>query len=170
MERQFNFIYTKLVQADEDLVGLIAYGIYKKHKIEFIEKIKADTGHAPTEDECQTFYFTCTTDSQLEHYRMQAEAMLSETISSIAREELTNYERDMYKNFKSEIKSCIPSNWSSLGFSVLAGLLSTLLFSIIASLFYFIGETSDKSTHEKVKSAIEEVQESPQDSIQVKNK
>lgn len=31
MERQFNFIYTKLVQADEDLVGLIAYGIYKKH-------------------------------------------------------------------------------------------------------------------------------------------
>ena len=168
MGKQFNFIYTKLVQADEDLVGLIAYGIYKKHKIEFIEKIKADTGHNPTDDDCQAFYSTCTTDSQLGHYRMQAEAMLSETISSIAREELTNYEREMHRNYKSEIKSCIPSNWSSFGFSVLAGVVSTLAFTVIASIFYFVGETSDRGTRDKVKSVIGHAQDTPIDSLQSK--
>ena len=99
---------------------------------------------------------------------MQAEAMISETISSIAREELTNYEREMHRNYKSEIKSCIPSNWSSFGFSVLAGVVSTLAFTVIASIFYFVGETSDRGTRDKVKSVIEHAQDTPIDSLQSK--
>lgn len=168
MGKQFNFIYSKLVSANDDLVGLIAYGIYKKHKIEFIEKMKSDTGHDPTEAECQAFYSTSTTDSQLKNYRIQAETMISETISSVAQEELTDFEQEMYKNYLSGIKSCIPSNWSSFGFSVLAGIVSTLVFTVIAGLFYFIGETSDRDTRDKIKSAIENVQDVPADSLQSK--
>lgn len=168
MGKQFNFIYSKLVSANDDLVGLIAYGIYKKHKIEFIEKIKSDTGHDPTEAECQAFYSTSTTDSQLKNYRIQAETMISETISSVAQEELTDFEQEMYKNYLSGIKSCIPSNWSSFGFSVLAGVVSTLVFTVIAGIFYFIGETSDRNTRDKIKSAIENVQDVPADSLQSK--
>lgn len=37
---KYNFIYEKLVTSDDDLVGLITYGIYKKQKIESIAKIK----------------------------------------------------------------------------------------------------------------------------------
>lgn len=44
MRKQFSFIYSKLVSANDDFVGLIAYGIYKKHKIEFIENIKIGHG------------------------------------------------------------------------------------------------------------------------------
>lgn len=44
MNGKYNFIYKELVSADDDLVGLIAYGIYKKHKIEFITKIKREQG------------------------------------------------------------------------------------------------------------------------------
>ncbi len=168
MGKQFNFIYSQLVRANDDLVGLIAYGIYKKQKIEFIEKMKSDTGHDPTEAECQAFYSTSTTDSQLKYYRTQAETMISETISSIAQEELTNFEREMHKNYQSEIKSCIPSNWSSFGFSVLAGVISTLVFTVIAGIFYFIGETSDRNNRDKIKSAIENVQDGPADSLQSK--
>lgn len=31
MPGKYNFIYKELVTAEDDLVGLIAYGIYKKH-------------------------------------------------------------------------------------------------------------------------------------------
>lgn len=41
MNGKYNFIYKELVSADDDLVGLIAYGIYKKHKIEFYNQDKA---------------------------------------------------------------------------------------------------------------------------------
>lgn len=34
MERSYNFIYEQLVKSEDDLVGLVAYAIYKKHKIE----------------------------------------------------------------------------------------------------------------------------------------
>lgn len=67
----------------------------------------------------------------------------------------------MYKNYQSEIKSCIPSNWSSFGFSVFAGVVSTFVFTVIAGIFYFMGETSDRNTRDKIKSAIENVQVSP---------
>ena len=40
MERNYNFIYSKLVKKNEDLIGHIAYSLYKKSKIEYIEKIK----------------------------------------------------------------------------------------------------------------------------------
>ena len=39
-----NFIYSKLVRDDDDIIGMVAYGIYKKHKIEFIESIKSAHG------------------------------------------------------------------------------------------------------------------------------
>ncbi len=42
MGRQYNYIYKKLVNSEDDLIGLIAYGIYKKHKIEFIEQIQEE--------------------------------------------------------------------------------------------------------------------------------
>ena len=40
MERSYNFIYEQLVKSEDDLVGLVAYAIYKKHKIEFITRMK----------------------------------------------------------------------------------------------------------------------------------
>ena len=34
--KKYNFIYSKLVESEDDLVGLVAYGVYKQHKISFI--------------------------------------------------------------------------------------------------------------------------------------
>ena len=40
MQRNYNFIYSKLVEKDSDLIGHIAYSLYKKSKIEYIETQK----------------------------------------------------------------------------------------------------------------------------------
>ena len=39
-EKQYNFIYSKLVTSQDDVIGLLAYSIYKRHKIEYIEDFK----------------------------------------------------------------------------------------------------------------------------------
>lgn len=49
--------------------------------------------------------------------------------------------------------------------SILAGVVSTLLFTVIAGVFYFIGETSDRSTREKTKELMETVYKTPIDSV-----
>lgn len=40
MERKYNFIYEKLVSSDDDLIGLVAYSIYKRHKIDLLMELK----------------------------------------------------------------------------------------------------------------------------------
>ncbi len=167
---KYNFIYAKLVSADDDVVGLIAYGIYKKHKIEFITKIKDEQGREPTDEECSSFFAASTTDCQLNNYRSQAETMLSEMVGNIANEELTHYESEMLQNYKKEISSCLPSNGKTFGISILAGVVSTLLFTLIAGIFYFIGETSDRSTRSKTKELMENVYKVPSDSIMTRAK
>ncbi len=164
---KYNFIYKDLVKADDDILGLIAYGIYKKHKIEFITKIKKEERREPTEEECRSFYAASTTTTQLDAYRSQAETMLSETVGSIAQEEIKNFERDMLKDYKKEISSCIPSNWKSFGTSIVAGIISTLLFTVIAGTFYFIGETSDRNTKESIETLINNKIKTPADSVTV---
>ena len=47
MQRNYNFIYSKLVEKDSDLIGHIAYSLYKKSKIEYIET-QMGTGGALT--------------------------------------------------------------------------------------------------------------------------
>ena len=165
MDVRYNFIYKKLVTADDDLVGLIAYGIYKKHKIEYITRIKDTEGREPTDEECQAWCVASNTDSQLGNYRRQAEMMLSEMVGNITENELKDYEKQMLRNYKQELSSCVPSNWKSFFISIGAGIVSAFLFALIAGLFYFIGETSDRSTHEQAKGLRENVSGVPADSI-----
>ena len=50
MTAKYNFIYEKLVTADDDVLGLIAYGINKQHKNELITKIKEDHHREHTQE------------------------------------------------------------------------------------------------------------------------
>lgn len=165
MSKKYNAIYSQIVQSKDDLVGMIAYAIYKEQKLEYIRKLREEKGADLCEDECRSFVTFSTTPSQISNYRKQAEIMLTEAVAHVAKEEIARFEHDMLKNYKSEIRSCIPSNMKNFGFSVVAGIASTFLFSIIAGLFYFIGETSDRSNRQRAQEIMEEVQQETADSI-----
>ncbi len=160
MPAKYNYIYEKLVKTNDDVLGLIAYGIYKQHKIEFITKIKEEQHCDPTQEECNSFFAASTTESQLLNYRNQAETLLSETVGNIAIEEINHHEAEMLRNYQEEIRNCIPGNWHSFGLSVLAGVISTILFSVIAGVFYFMGETSDRSNKGRTKELMENIKKS----------
>ena len=91
--------------------------------------------------------------------------MLSETVGSIAADELRRYEGEMLRNYRNELSQCVPSNVKTMWYGILSGVVSTLLFSVIAGLFYFIGETSDRSTRLQTKELMENVRHSVGDSI-----
>ena len=104
MENQYNYIYEKLVTSEDDVLGLIAYGMYKQHKIEFISKIKEDNNREPTQYEYNSFFAASTTESQLNNYRNQAEALLSETVANIANEELGHFRTKWFVIIKMKSK------------------------------------------------------------------
>lgn len=100
MGQFYNSIYEQLVKSEDDLIGLIAYAIYKKHKIEFITSIKEKQGREPTTDECKIFFNASTTESQLAKYRNDAQSILSDVVANTTNEELEHYEQEMLADYE----------------------------------------------------------------------
>lgn len=70
MARQYNFIYKRLVKNESDIVGNIAYSLYKADKIKFIEDFKAKNGgNEPTETDFQGFHDICCMEANINRYR-----------------------------------------------------------------------------------------------------
>ena len=142
-EHHYNFIYSKLVSSEDDVEGMIAYGIYKRHKIEFITNYKEmNGGAAPSDKDMDSFFISSTTDSQLEKYRKLAGALLSETVVSMAGDQIDKYEDDMLRDYQTHIKKCLPSSWKTIGLNMAA----TPLFSLLLGVAYFMLNTSEMNT------------------------
>lgn len=173
MAKTYNYIFTELVHDENDLIGLIAYGLYKKHKIEFIKSFKAaNPGQEPSDDDCKAFAMISCTPSALKQYRDNAETLLQQITLTAAREEINSFEDDMLHQYRQEISSALaegkaetlselgaivkaqlPSWWSSFGASV-AG---ALVFSIIIYIGFTLGSTSEQNNVKLISNAIESV-------------
>lgn len=158
MARSYNFIFSKLVRDENDLIGLIAYGIYKQHKIQFIESFKRSHGDVePSDDDCLTFAPSTCTPTALQQYRDTAEALLQEITLSAAREEINDFENNMLRTYRQEIAESVKANtqgwWASFGASV-AG---AFVFAILVYIGFLLGSTSESKTVESFTKAIEAV-------------
>lgn len=81
---KYNDIYSLLVKDSNDFVGMIAYTIYKRQKIEFINDKKSKEGRPPNSKELEVFYNTsklqASIDSYLEQGRKSAEDMMDNAL------------------------------------------------------------------------------------------
>jgi hypothetical protein len=50
-------IYDRLVDDDDDLIGLVAYGLYQSEKRRWIKNFETKNGRTPSEDEVKAFCF-----------------------------------------------------------------------------------------------------------------
>lgn len=62
---------------DDDLVGLLAYSMYKQRKRDWIIEFGKQQGRDPTADEARSFLIGETTSSRLNDYRQQSELILA---------------------------------------------------------------------------------------------
>ena len=70
-------VFASLVSGDGDIVGLVAYSIYKQHKLDWLRAFQAAQGRAPNEAELASYIVGEGTPRRLMTYRHLADATLA---------------------------------------------------------------------------------------------
>ncbi|QPS10323.1 hypothetical protein EZI45_29755 [Delftia tsuruhatensis] len=84
----YNFIYKKLVQSPNDVVGALAYALYKEEKIAYISSFKTEHDRDPNEQELQAFHRVSNGQPRIEAYQMQAQGLLQKFLDDVLASEL----------------------------------------------------------------------------------
>lgn len=138
MARQYNFIYSELVEDDNDIVGHIAYSLYKSDKIKFIEEFKAKQGREPAEDDLRQFHEVCCIQSNIDRYKMQAISILqqfmSDTLASTTKQIEEDYKKAQDKHLADIVAPLVPKFW----WSILQSIIGAFIFALIVAAFAFI--------------------------------
>lgn len=93
----YNLVFTKLVVESEDqLLGMIAYGIYKTSKREWICSVEQEKGRAPTTEELSAYSGTWT-PQLLQNATDAATSALAEFASGAIDEARPNILKDALK-------------------------------------------------------------------------
>jgi hypothetical protein len=87
-DRSYNRVYEALVRSDDDLVGLVAYSLYKQHKRDWLIKFRQVRGVDPDPDQLDAFLLGERLPEQVARYHQAAaEALVDYSQASLAAEE-----------------------------------------------------------------------------------
>ncbi len=75
-ESDRNDVFAKLVTADNDIIGLVAYSIYKQNKFDWLQAFHRARGREPNDDEVAAYIVGEGTARRLATYRHLAHATL----------------------------------------------------------------------------------------------
>ncbi|MBR4195606.1 MAG: hypothetical protein IKQ95_02710 [Synergistaceae bacterium] len=76
--RPYSKVYSLLVHGEDDLVGHIAYAIYKQQKIEKITRFTTRNKRPPTDEELASFMENAESEKQLRFYNDRAVSILKD--------------------------------------------------------------------------------------------
>lgn len=76
LDTERNAVFAALVSGDSDIVGLIAYSIYKQNKLDWLVAFGKQKGRDPNEGEVTSYIIGESTPRRLAIYRHLAEATL----------------------------------------------------------------------------------------------
>lgn len=143
VDKKYNFIYRELVQNWDDIVGHVAYSLYKENKIQFIEKFKKDHGgKEPTDEDFENFHrISCLPDS-IENYKRSAVELLKSFMNALLADEVKEIEastfrrhEEMLRQIVEKMKSHRKSWWKELGMSALSTFIIMVIIAFIPLLF-----------------------------------
>lgn len=136
--RKYNHIYQLLVQGDDDLIGQVAYALYKKEKHAWVERFWDEHDQEPTDDDVASFHCFICSEENIDRFRLQAKSIVQETINSVTAETLHRAQEELNRNHQAQLKAIIepliPGFWDG----VKQGVVASLLFSILIVVFIFI--------------------------------
>lgn len=126
----YNNVFERLVDDAEDsghrqLIGLVAYGLYKLGKREWVISRKEEDGVSPSEETYRA-YAKAQNQTVLDGYRAQAEQILGAYANSVLESERPRIFRDAIKG------SFMRSFWPSLAASVAFAAILALIVVIAA--------------------------------------
>lgn len=119
MAEKYCNIYSKLVQGDGDMIGHIAYSLYKAEKVQHIKEYKAEKNVDVVPDEiAQEFASGRDSQTSIEHYRGMAETILQNFIGGsfddMSEQVISEVTDRLTKHMDSNITPLLPSKESWL--------------------------------------------------------
>lgn len=156
-QQEYNEVYESLVKDQDDIVGFIAYGLYKKSKQEYITTFKEKFNKEPTSEDLKV-HVLCSEMPSLTSYREKAE----QTLKLLLEQAVSEKEVDLEKNFQRHLWGYVknyqppsPMNKLSTFFkSAFSGVMGNFITTaIIILLFYSL---SSQTSKENLKSGAKE--------------
>ena len=129
-------IFRKLVSSASDIVGGIAFSIYKQEEIDFVESYKRDQDRLPDEKEWDSFFKTFT-DSKIERITDEASLIFSNGISQILEDEFNkkiNETSDLFlENLKNDVREAVKEESPGRLDTIIWGATASAVFAIVMS-------------------------------------
>lgn len=179
MPRKYNNIYSRLVEGKGDIIGHIAYALYKDDKIEYISHFKKEhEGKEPDEDELKPFNDISSTESSIQKYKYIASGILQSFLDNTLEETKSQIEEELNRNHIALIKETIkpitpPSKKMAYFRGVIQSVIGAFIFMIImCALVFFVKLSTHKFTITiggSGNATMEQVDVAKQDSIQIGN-
>ncbi|MCC3245872.1 hypothetical protein LG047_11105 [Methylocystis sp. WRRC1] len=73
-DAEHNGVFRKLVSGDDDIIGLVAYSLYKQNKIDWMRAFESQNGRAPNDQEFASYIIGENTPRRVATYRFLAES------------------------------------------------------------------------------------------------
>lgn len=121
-------IYERLVKDDHDLLGQVAYSIYKARKREFIINKQIELGIPKVPDEVVDVFVNAQTDYTLDLYRHQAENFFREFLDNSYGREIDEEKHQLNEEYLRKyeyLSNIVKPNW---WYGVLQSFVASFLF------------------------------------------
>lgn len=143
MSRRYSYIFSKLVGDDSDIVGHIAYALYKTDKVSYIERFKESNKRDPTDEDLDAFHSVSSQEESVQKYRFVAAHILRDFLDNSLKESIENIERDCNSRhaeiLRDVIRPLLPKKKSTLFWhGVLQSVAGAFIFALIVAAFVFI--------------------------------
>ena len=140
-------MYSLIVKDDDDIIGLVAYALYKRHKIEFFNAArKANDGAEPSREAIIAFIQGASTESQINNYRDQAGSILMDVVVNVTEEQIRQASDEMLQNYEAKISEAVKRQTPNWVTTVGLNILGTFLFSVIITIVFIVGNFSERGT------------------------
>ena len=131
MDDGYNYIYSRLVESPDDMLGIIAYSFYKKQKIEFISTFKQKHSRLPSDSELEVFYLASNGEASISSYRTKAENLSRNFVDAVLGEQLKIIKEQSDLELVSRVRGLRPAFWQSVAQNVFASVLFVLLIGVL---------------------------------------
>lgn len=128
--REFNYIYSKLVQEPNDIVGLLAYSIYKEHKIAYITDFTSKNGRAPSDTELMRFHDSSSTEACIATYKENAAQKMRDVLDQLMQDNIEAF-RKASKEAEQEAHKSLEPTIKTHAYSGIIGNFSFILCSVV---------------------------------------
>lgn len=139
MGRQYNYIYSNIVEGEGDITGHIAYSLYKQDKIRFIENFKIKNNvEELSEEDLQPFHSITSSQSNIDRYKMQSVAILQNFLNDILSSATEQIERDCTQRHK-EMLAEVVKDMKPKGFwyGIFQSVIGAFVFMLLLCLLMF---------------------------------